>query len=91
MCGFEGYDMMLYTYLDERGRVKYWKKVVFYILRRRVLNSCIIYKKKILKLEKVTSQVHINNNRYTTRLVGRKAFSKIVSKGVGLGIEKLFW
>lgn len=36
--------MMLYSYLDERRTVKYWKKVVWNIFGRMVLNSYILYK-----------------------------------------------
>jgi hypothetical protein len=37
-------DMMLYTYLDERRTMCYWKKVAFNIIDRIVLNSYIVYK-----------------------------------------------
>jgi hypothetical protein len=37
-------DQMLYCYLDERRSVKYWKKVVFNIISRMILNLYIIYK-----------------------------------------------
>lgn len=43
MGGVDVSDMMLYIYLDERT-LKYWKKVVFSIFARMVLNSYIIYK-----------------------------------------------
>lgn len=44
MGGIDTSDMMLYTYLDERRTIKYWKKVVFNILGRMVLNAYILYK-----------------------------------------------
>jgi hypothetical protein len=44
MGGIDTSDMMLYTYLDERRTVKYWKKICFNIFSRMILNSYIIYK-----------------------------------------------
>lgn len=44
MGGIDTSDMMLYTYLDERRTVRYWKKVAFNIIARMVLNSYILYK-----------------------------------------------
>lgn len=44
MGGTDASDMMVYSYLDERRTVKYWKKVVFSVIARMVLNSYIIYK-----------------------------------------------
>lgn len=44
MGGIDSFDMMLYSYLDERRTVKYWKKVVFNLFSRMVTNSYIIYK-----------------------------------------------
>jgi hypothetical protein len=35
-------DMMLYTYLDERQTVHYWKKVAFNIIARMTLNSYML-------------------------------------------------
>jgi hypothetical protein len=43
MGGNDPSDMMLYTYLDERWTVHYWKKVAFNIIARMVLNSYILY------------------------------------------------
>lgn len=43
MGGIDTSDMMLYTYLDERKTLKYWKKVVFSIMNRMLLNSYILY------------------------------------------------
>jgi hypothetical protein len=36
MGGNDSSDMMLYTYLDERQTVCYWKKVAFNILARKL-------------------------------------------------------
>lgn len=44
MGGVDSSDQMLYCYLDERRTVKYWKKVVFNIFARMILNAYIIYK-----------------------------------------------
>lgn len=44
MGGIDTFDMMLYAYLDERRTFKYWKKAVFNMFSRIVLNSYIIYK-----------------------------------------------
>ncbi|KAI4488034.1 hypothetical protein M0804_004882 [Polistes exclamans] len=55
-----GEYMMIYSYLDERRTVKYWKKLVFSIFARMVLNAYILYKhnreaKVMNRLELVTS------------------------------------
>lgn len=47
MGGVDESDKMLYTYLDERRTIKYWKKVAFNIINRMVLNAYIIYKGRI--------------------------------------------
>ena len=47
MGGVDESDKMLYTYLDERRSVKYWKKVAFNIINRMVLNAYIIYKERV--------------------------------------------
>ncbi|CAL7933000.1 unnamed protein product [Xylocopa violacea] len=43
MGGIDVSNMMVYSYLDERRTVKYWKKVVFSIFARVVLNAYILY------------------------------------------------
>jgi hypothetical protein len=43
MGGTDSLDMKLYTYLDERRTVRYWKKVAFSIIVRMVLNSYILH------------------------------------------------
>ncbi|KAI4480678.1 hypothetical protein M0804_010231 [Polistes exclamans] len=58
--GIDVSDMMIYSYLDERRTVKYWKKLVFSIFARMVLNAYILYKhnreaKVMNRLELVTS------------------------------------
>lgn len=56
MGGVDESDKMLYVYLDERRTLKYWKKVVFNIFGRMVLNSYILYvsnttEKKMTRLQ----------------------------------------
>lgn len=43
MGAIDGFDQMLYCYLDERRTVKYWKKVTFNLFSRMLLNSYILY------------------------------------------------
>lgn len=44
MGGIDGTDQMLYTYLDERRCMKHWKKVIFNIFGRMMLNAYVLYK-----------------------------------------------
>jgi hypothetical protein len=44
MGGTDSSDMALYTHLDERPTVLYWKKVNFNIIAKTVLSSYILYK-----------------------------------------------
>jgi hypothetical protein len=44
MGGIDSSDMMLYTYLDERQTVQYWKNIAFSVVARMVLNSYILCK-----------------------------------------------
>lgn len=94
MGGVDGSDMMLYTYLDERRTVKYWKKVVFYILGRMVLNAYIIYKENtngtvMSRLKFTSSIIESIEQDWLAEKGNPVATSKIVSKGIGLGLEKL--
>ena len=47
MGGVDASDAMLYSYLDERRTVKYWKKIAFNIFSRMILSSYIIYKQNL--------------------------------------------
>lgn len=47
MGGVDVSDMMLYSYLDERKTIKVWKKVVFYIIGKMLLNCYILYKENV--------------------------------------------
>lgn len=44
MGGIDTFDMMMYTYLDERRSMKYWRKVAFNLFSRMILNAYVIYK-----------------------------------------------
>lgn len=52
MGGIDGFDQMLYCYLDERRTVKYWKKVTFNFFSRMLLNIYILYKSTCMKNNK---------------------------------------
>lgn len=57
MGGIDTHDMMLYAYLDERKTMKYWKKAVFNLFSRMVLNGYVLYKEtKINNQEKPMSR-----------------------------------
>lgn len=43
MGGIDSTDQMLYSYLDERRTLKYWRKVVLNIFSRMLLNAYILY------------------------------------------------
>lgn len=42
MGGIDISDMMVYAYMDERRTVKVWKKVVFSLFSRMILNAYIL-------------------------------------------------
>ena len=44
MGGIDTSDVMLYTYLDEKRTVKYWKRICFNIFSRMILNSYMLEK-----------------------------------------------
>lgn len=60
MGGIDTSDMMLYTYLDERRTVKYWKKVCFNIFSRMILNSYILYKENVPRGDKIMNRFDFN-------------------------------
>lgn len=45
MGGVDVADMMLYSYIDERKTLKFWKKVVFSIMSRMLVNLYILPKR----------------------------------------------
>lgn len=77
MSGVEESDKMLYAYLDERRTLKFWKKVVFNVFSRMVLNSYIIYLENSDK--KLTRTIYIGNCQYIRRRMVpcKKYFSNI--------------
>ncbi|CAD1480998.1 unnamed protein product, partial [Heterotrigona itama] len=58
--GIDESDKMLYIYLDEQRTVKYWKKVIFNIISRMVLNSYLLYK-EIVRKKAMTRLEFISN------------------------------
>lgn len=54
MGGIDQADMMLYAYIDERRTVKFWKKVVFSIISRMIVNAYIIYKQNTSDRKKMS-------------------------------------
>ena len=56
-------NKMLYTYLDKRRTVKYWKKVVFNIFARMVLNAYIIYSQN-------WQGTKLNRLQFTSNIIG---------------------
>jgi hypothetical protein len=63
MGGVDVSDMMLYTYLDERRTLKFWRKVTFSIIGRMVVNAYILYKQH-------TTHTHpMNRLKFTTKIV----------------------
>lgn len=43
MKGTDGTDHMLYSYLDVRKCLKPWKKVIFHVIGRMMLNAYVLY------------------------------------------------
>lgn len=51
MGGIDAFDMMLYSYLDERRTIKYWKKITFNFFSRMLLNAYILYQSTSKKMK----------------------------------------
>ncbi|XP_014483551.1 PREDICTED: piggyBac transposable element-derived protein 4-like isoform X2 [Dinoponera quadriceps] len=64
MGGVDESDKMLYTYLDERRTLKYWKKVTFNIISRMVLNSYLLYKETV-------GRQAISRLQYTSNIISK--------------------
>ena len=62
MGGVDEPDKMLYAYLDERRTLKYWKKVVFKIFGRMMLNSYILYVTN-------TTEKKMNRLKFTSKII----------------------
>jgi hypothetical protein len=56
MGAIDSSHMMLYTYLDERWTVRYWKTVAFNIIARMVLTSYSLYKENYRGPSKLKSR-----------------------------------
>jgi len=97
MGGVDVHDMMLYTYIDERKTLKYYKKVIFNIMSRMVLNAYILYKENI-KPVKPMSRVQFTElivNAIGDEWIDSKKdrderfLSPNISKNKVLGVKKL--
>lgn len=87
MGGVDESNKMLYSYLDDRT-VKFWKKVMFSIFGRMILNSFIIYQynsnnKKITRLEFTSSVISALEKKWLDRK--NKAESYFVKTDFWLG------
>ncbi|XP_049797585.1 piggyBac transposable element-derived protein 4-like [Schistocerca nitens] len=60
MGGIDSSDMMAYCYLDERT-VKMWKKVVFSIIARLLLNAYVLYKESLNPSDKPLTRLKFNS------------------------------
>ena len=73
MGGVDQSDMMLYAYLDERRTMKYWKKVIFSVISRMVVNAYILFREKtgnkmahysfVIKVVEALAEEHISSKR----------------------------
>lgn len=71
MGGVDCSDMMLYTYLDERRTLKYWKKVCFTVISRMVVNAYIVYKQHTRSTNK------LNHYQFVVKVVEKLAEEQI--------------
>lgn len=67
MGGIDTSDMMLYSYLDKRKTLKYWKKVVFSIMNRMLLNSYIMYEEH----KKSLNEKPLQRLKYMQYIIGQ--------------------
>jgi hypothetical protein len=81
MGGVDASDAMLYSYLDERRTVKYWKKVAFNIFSRMILNSYIIYKQNLSAECNMMSKLD-----YTIKIVNALSKEWLEEKNSEVGI-----
>lgn len=91
MRGIDGTDQMLYTYLDERRSMKPWKKVIFNIFGRMMLNAYVLYKlnteKPMSRASFITAVVDELANSWFEKkygVAGRGGGDATVGKGFGL-------
>jgi len=92
MGGVDESDKMLYSYLDERITLKFWKKVVFNIVARMILIAYILYKhnlaeKKMTRLQFTSSII----SELETIWIHDKNLRKKqpLTSTINLGLEKL--
>ena len=96
MGGIDVSDMMLYTYLDERRTLKFWKKVVFSIFSRMVLNAYILYQintegNVITRLEFISNIIQSITTEWMAekRMNPERSLGETSSNTAVLGIRKL--
>jgi hypothetical protein len=70
MGSFDSSEMMLYSYLDERQTMPYWKKVAFNSIAMMVSNSYILYMENCRGSGKLKSRY--NYNVFTTERLGKE-------------------
>jgi hypothetical protein len=96
MGGIDGTDQMLYTYLDERRCMKHFKKVIFNIFGRMVLNAYVLYKLNTDRpLSRLHFQISIIENLAHEWLLSKVPVADVRGGGDGFspnrkfGVEKL--
>lgn len=86
MGGVDVSDQMLYQYLDERRTLKFWKKVIFNIFGRMVLNSYILYKtntsKPLTRLDFIISIIEDISKEWLQHKNGCRPISPNVSEEI---------
>lgn len=95
MGGIDVSDMIVYAYLDERRTLKYWKKVVFSVFSRMVLNAYILYELNtegtaMTRLEFITDIIEsITTEWMTVKGNPERPLCETSSNTAGPGIRKL--
>lgn len=96
MGGVDTSDMMLYSYLDERRALKYWKKVVFSIFSRMVLNAYILYQQNTdggtkTRLEFITDIIQSITREWMTvkRIAPDRPLAETSTNVPRIGVRKL--
>lgn len=94
MGGVDESDKMLYTYLDERKTLKFWKKVVFAVFGRMLLNAYILYSeknigKKMTRLKFTTSIIEDLEEKWLLHKNRPETATPSTSSPQSFGLEKL--
>ncbi|XP_026482231.1 piggyBac transposable element-derived protein 4-like [Ctenocephalides felis] len=96
MGGVDTSEMMLYSYLDERRAIKYWKIVVFSIFSRMVLNAYILYRhntdgKTKTRLEFITDVIQSITTEWLAlkRIAHDTPLAKTSTNVPRIGVRKL--